>query len=74
MIEKIFISSEKDFIKMKKTYWKDTNYIKHYISTPESYPCIALKNNHCNGPLGTIYEIEEFVYPKDFNPPKHERP
>lgn len=74
MTEKSLILSEKDFIKMKKTYWKDTDYIKYYIGTPESYPCVALITNYSNGPLGTIYQIEEFVYPEDFNPPKHERP
>lgn len=67
MTEKILISSEKDFLKMKRHDWKDDHYTTYYINTPNSYPCIALKTNYSNGPLGTIYEINEFVYLEDFN-------
>lgn len=67
MTEKILIPSEKDFLKMKRHDWKEDQYTTYYINTPKSYPCVALITNYCNGPLGTIYDITEFVYPEDFN-------
>lgn len=79
MTEKILIPSEKEFLKMKRTSWKDDQYVTYIIETPKSYPCVALVTNYWDAKrksstLGTIYEINEFVYPEDFDPLKNECP
>lgn len=67
MIEKILIKSKKDFDRHRKTYWKNDDFTKHYITEPESFPCIALQTYSPMGALGVMYEIDDYVYPEDFS-------
>jgi hypothetical protein len=67
MIEIHYIGSKKELELYKKRYWKNTRYHKYYVTSPLSFPCIAIETSETLGELGTVSTIENYVYPSDFN-------
>lgn len=74
MIEKVLLGSQRDFDEQCRKYWRDDDYVKYYVTKPESFPCVALVCSlEVDGwggiqSLGSKYEVTEYVYPSDFMP------
>lgn len=74
MIEKVLLGSQRDFDEHLSKYWRDDDYVKYYVTKPESFPCVALVCSlEVDGwggiqSLGSKYEVTEYVYPSDFMP------
>lgn len=68
MSDKHLFRSKKEWEKFKKEY-KDGRFTDYrFYDEPKSYPCVGVMTYEAVGDYGSLYKMEEFVYPSDFTP------